>query len=436
MHEAAVQQDRLRLRVTNAAAELSRQAFLDVVGDVDQVGRARHRIGLDFDLLDERQALQADLGTIDRRIGEIAAFHLPDLAPEHVVVDAGAAGEADVADVGAIARIDEERQFDFLRLGVLLRHRIDLREGVPVLAEAQLHELGGRGDHLARKHVALAHGDQRLQLLFGHDQVARDLHVGDAVDLAFLHVERDEDVVLLRRDRDLRRFDVHVRVAAIQVVRTQLLDVARELFARVTIVLLVPGQPVRRLQLEALEQVVVAERFVADDVDLPDLRTLAFDDVDRDLDAVAGDFLDLGFDLHRVLAAREVLVGEKALHFVERRLVERLAAREAHVAQRLLEVLGLDVLVAGDREALDRRAFEHGHHERAAVAADLDVTEKAGCIQRAQRFVDAAVVEPVADVHGQVVVDGAFRDALQAFDPDVADGELRALGLGENGGYG
>ena len=188
--------------------------------------------------------------------------------------------------------------------------------------------------------------------------------------------------------------------------------------------------------LKSVEQVVVAERLVADDVDLPDLRALALDDVDRDLDAVAGDFLDLGVDLHGVLAAREVLVGEEALDFVERRLVERLAAREADVAQRLLEVLGLDVLVAGDREALDRRAFEHGDDQRAAVAADLDVTEEAGCIQRAQRFVDAALVEPVADVDGQVVVDRAFRDALQAFDADVADGEFAALGLGEYGRYG
>ena len=41
-----------------------------------------------------------------------------------------------------------------------------------------------------------------------------------------------------------------------------------------------------------------------------------------------------------------------------------------------------------------------------------------------QRFIDAATVEPVADIDGQVIEDSAFRDALQAFDPDVADGEL------------
>ena len=280
------------------------------------------------------------------------------------------------------------------------------------------------------------HGDEALQVGLRHHEVAGDLDLGDAVDLAFLHVERDEDVVLLGRDRDLRGLDVHVRVAAIEVVRAQLLDVARELFARVAVVLLVPGQPVGRLQLEAFEQVFVAESLVADDVDLADLRALALDDVDRDLHAIAGDLLDLGVDHHAVLAAREILVGEEALDFVERRLVEGLAPRETHVAQRLLEVFGLDVLVARDREALDRGALEHGDDQRAAVAADLDVAEEAGRVQRAQRLVDASFVEPVADVDGQVVVDRAFRDALQALDADVADGEFGGFRLGKDRGYG
>ena len=51
-------------------------------------------------------------------------------------------------------------------------------------------------------------------------------------------------------------------------------------------------------------------------------------------------------------------------------------------------------------------------------------------------FLDAALVEPVADVDRQVVVDRAFGDALQALDADVADGELAGLRLREDGGYG
>ena len=90
VHEAAVQQERLRFGVADAAAELARQAFLDLVVDVDEVGRARHRVRLDLDLLDERQALQALLGALDRGVREVAAFHLAHFAAQHVVVDAGA----------------------------------------------------------------------------------------------------------------------------------------------------------------------------------------------------------------------------------------------------------------------------------------------------------------------------------------------------------
>ena len=110
---------------------------------------------------------------------------------------------------------------------------------------------------------------------------------------------------------------------------------------------------------------------------------------------------------------------------VEHRLVEGLAGGETDVAQRLLQVLGLDVLVALDLEALDRRPLEHRDHQRAALAADLDVAEEPVVVQRAcSASAHAALVEPVADVDRQVVVNRAFGDALQAFDADVADGEL------------
>ena len=113
-----------------------------------------------------------------------------------------------------------------------------------------------------------------------------------------------------------------------------------------------------------------------------------------------------------------------------------LPRREADVAQRLLQVLGLDVLVAGDLEALDRWPLEHRDDQRAAVAAQLDVAEEAGGVQRAQRFLDAALVEPVADVDRQVVEDRALGDALQPLDADVADGELAGGRLCEDGRYG
>jgi hypothetical protein len=50
VHEAAVQDERLRLRVADAAAELAGQAFGDVEVDVHQVRGAGHRLLLELDL--------------------------------------------------------------------------------------------------------------------------------------------------------------------------------------------------------------------------------------------------------------------------------------------------------------------------------------------------------------------------------------------------
>ena len=107
---------------------------------------------------------------------------------------------------------------------------------------------------------------------------------------------------------------------------------------------------------------------------------VALVDVDRDLDLVARHFLDLGVDAHCVLATREVLVGEVLLDLVEHGLVEGLAGREADVAQRLLQVLGLDVLVALDLEALDRGPLEHHHQERVAIATQLHLAEEVALV--------------------------------------------------------
>ncbi len=163
---------------------------------------------------------------------------------------------------------------------------------------------------------------------------------------------------------------------------------------------------------------------VADDVDLADLRATPFLDVEVDAHAVVGQVLDLRIDAHRVLAAAVVLVGEVLRHFLERRAVEGLARRQPDIAERFLQVLGLDVLVALDLDALERRPFEYGNQQRIAVAADLDVAKETGRVQRPQRLAHPLGVELVADIDRQVVEYRAFGDALQSLDLDVADRKL------------
>ncbi len=97
--------------------------------------------------------------------------------------------------------------------------------------------------------------------------------------------------------------------------------------------------------------------------------------------------------------------------------------RKAHVAQALLQVLGLDVLVALDLELGDGGPLDHHDQQGVAVAAQFHVAKEAGRVQRPHGFADALAVEVIADVHRQVVEYRAFGDSLQAFDADVADRE-------------
>jgi len=112
-------------------------------------------------------------------------------------------------------------------------------------------------------------------------------------------------------------------------------------------------------------------------------------------------------------------------HVLEDRAVEGLAGGEADVAQGLLQVLGLDVLVARDLEAFNGGTLEHHDYEGVAVAAHLYVAEEVSGIQGADGFPHPLRGEVVTDVHREVVVDRTFRDPLQAFDLDVPDGEVR-----------
>jgi hypothetical protein len=141
------------------------------------------------------------------------------------------------------------------------------------------------------------------------------------------------------------------------------------------------------------EHVLFLELGVADQVDHLDLGALAFLDVDHDVDLVAGQVGDLGIDAHGVLAAAEILVGEVLLHLVQHRAVEGLAGGETHVAQALLQILGLDVLVALDLELRDRGTLDHHHQQGVAVAAQFHVAKEAGGIQGAHGLADALTVQ-------------------------------------------
>ena len=327
------------------------------------------------------------------------------------------------------ARIDEQRQGHDLLLIIAGGYRLDLGEIEAFSTQAVLDRLLRGADVLLRIGLPALHYQQSAQFRLRHDGVTGDLDLAELVDLAFGHIHRDENIALVRRHRDLHRVDAEIGVAAILIPGGDLLQIALQRFARVAIALLVPGGPVRGGQLQRLEDLLVLVLGVADDIDLPDLGAAAFLDVDVHAYPVVGQVLDLGVDLYRVFAAAVVLVGQVLGDLIERGAVKSLAGREPDVAQRLLQILGLDVLVALDIDALERGALGHRDNQRVAIAAQLDVAEKAGGVQRAQCLALARRSQVIADVHRQVVEDRALGDALQALDADVLDDEVTGRAL-------
>jgi hypothetical protein len=353
---------------------------------------------------------------------------LTHLAPQRLVVDCGLVVEIDMANVDPIAGFDEKRQRHGFLVVIGRGHGIDFRKRVTVGAEPVAHQFLGIGDRFARKRIARMNQQQFAHLRLGNHEGAGQFDLGDLENRALVDVHRDEHVVFFRRDRDLSRFDLKVRVAAVHVIRANLLQIALQGLARVAIVLFVPGQQIRRLQLEAAENVLFLEGRIADEVDHADFGALAFLDVDDDLDLVAGQIGDFGVDAHCVFAAAEVLIGQILFDLIEHRAIEDLAVGEPDVAQALLQIFGLDVFVALDLELRDRRPLDHDDEQRVAVAAQFDVAEKARGIHSAHRFADPLGVEMIADVDRQIVEDRAFRNALQALHAYVADRELLFLG--------
>ena len=413
----------LHLRVAEAEGEAARVLLLDRDDDVDLILGAGHLGRIDRDGLEVAEALQADLRAVDRGLRIPGAFELAHLAAHDFVFGVRVALEDDVAHVDALARIDEEVDADFALLAVDRRNRLHVGERVADVGEHGRDRVGRLLDLLAREEIAGLDLQELAQVILVEDQRAGQLDVADRVDLAFLDVGGHVHLALVGADRDLGGVDVEVDVAAIHVVRGQLFQIARKLLARVLIVLGVERQPVRCVRLEAGGELLVRERLVADDVDLLDRRGLALGDVDRDLDAVAIEVDDGRLHRDVVLAAVVVLARELVLHLGELERIERLAFGQANALEALQEILVLEILVAAQRDLGDLRALLDRDDEDVALARELHVVEEAGLVQRADRLLGAVRRQLIALLDRKIGEHRAGRDARQAVDADVRDGE-------------
>lgn len=305
------------------------------------------------------------------------------------------------------------------------RLRVHRRERVAVLAELVDDRLRRLLQLLGREAVARLDLDELLELGLAIQQIAGELHARYRVRLAFVQRHRQVHVLLVRRDRHLRRLDVELQVPAVQVVRAHVLEVARQLFLRVQVVLRVPREPVRRGQLHLVAQRARLERLVADEVDLANLRARAFGDREQDRHAVRVDRRDRRRHFRRVEAARQILALELLLRLVDERLVVVTPLRQAHGLQRLVQVVLVEFLDAGEVDRRDRRTLLHLDDHDAALRRDPHVVEEARRVQRANRLGCLVVGERIALLDRQVGEHGTRFDALQAFDLDVLHHEGR-----------
>ncbi|MNV53693.1 hypothetical protein D3C71_1458510 [compost metagenome] len=188
------------------------------------------------------------------------------------------------------------------------------------------------------------------------------------------------------------------------------------------------------------QDVLGRELLGADQVDVLDLGGLAFLDRDGDVHAVAVQRAHRRGDVHVVLATVVVLAAQFLGHAVQAQAVEGATLGQADVAQALEQLVALDVLVAGDGQLVDRRAFLDRDHEDVALAVQLDVFKEAGLVQRTNGVADLGIVDRIAAFHRQVGEHGAGGDTLQAVHADIAGGKglgrLRERGQGQTGSKG
>ncbi len=229
--------------------------------------------------------------------------------------------------------------------------------------------------------------------------------------------------MLVGADRDLGGLDVERQIPAVLVPGFQPLQVPGELFPVVLVVAGDPGEPAGGAQLELVEQLVFLEVAVADDVDQLDLGHIAFADLDMDGHPVAGQLLHLGVHLGAVATLGHILALQLLNHALENRLAKDLTFGETVVPQRLLELLGLDRLVALESDFRNGGTLLDVDDQNLVLAGDLDIVEIAGAEQGPGQILHALIVDQVAGAVGHGGEHRAGTDPLEALQADVVDDE-------------
>ncbi len=151
--------------------------------------------------------------------------------------------------------------------------------------------------------------------------------------------QRQIHILLVGRHRHLCRFNAVLKVATVQIERTNVLEICCELVLCVQIVLRVPAEPVRRGELHFVMQGAVAKCRVADEFDLTNPGTRPFDDREQDRNTIPVDRRNCRCDFGVVVSASEVLPFQLLLRLVHQRPVVHASVRQPDRVQCLRQVI-------------------------------------------------------------------------------------------------
>jgi hypothetical protein len=166
---------------------------------------------------------------------------------------------------------------------------------------------------------------------------------------------------------------------------------------------------VRLLRRDDIAQLPVRKLAIADEIHLADRRLLFLDDLEHEVDAIVRLLNRLRLDA-RVEISLAPVDFDDALHVrLNDRARKRAARTRLHFAR---QHVVLDLVVAFEGDAIDRRILDDRHDDAPAALADLYVLIEAGGVKRLQRLVDLDGVDPLALPDPEIAADGFGLDAL------------------------
>ena len=212
-----------------------------------------------------------------------------------------------------------------------------------------------------------------------------DVDRADAILRAFLHHDGDDVAARGGVELSVRADDAEIGVAVLQIEATNQLEIRSDAIRIVDVAGLDERQEVHFRRLHHADQTARGVDIVADEADFLHARLVALDDREDDVDAAVRQFDGAVGNLGGGAAGAAIdFLHARNVGFRNLRTEGGMGAR----AQFGLQILGLDLAVALDGDAIDLVAFGNANEDVAALAARGNRREPAALAQSLETLFD------------------------------------------------